>query len=97
VSRKPPPLLSDDGPPPDRIAAHLGDRLRVLRHARNLNQGQLGILIGVTAQQIHRYERGKSAITAISLWRLARALNAPIGYFFEGLGEGLPSLPPTGG
>jgi transcriptional regulator with XRE-family HTH domain len=69
------------------IDNQLGDRLRLLRHSRNLNQGQLGNLIGVTAQQIHRYERGKSSITAVNLWRIAQALNAPAGYFFEGLDE----------
>jgi transcriptional regulator with XRE-family HTH domain len=69
------------------INAQIGDRLRLLRHARNLNQAELGRLIGVTAQQIHRYERGKSALAADNLWRLARALDAPPSYFFDGIDE----------
>jgi transcriptional regulator with XRE-family HTH domain len=87
------PLVAADTPSPEAIAAHLGDRLRVLRHARDLNQAQLGSLIGVTAQQIHRYERGKSALSASSLYLMARTLDVPITYFFEGLGDGRPSLP----
>ena len=77
------------------INAQIGDRLRLLRHARDLNQAELGRLIGVTAQQIHRYERGKSALAADSLWRLARALDAPMNYFFDGIDEPGPARAPV--
>jgi transcriptional regulator with XRE-family HTH domain len=44
-------------------------------------------MIGVTYQQAHKYERGINRVSAGRLYEIARALNAPITYFYEGLGE----------
>jgi transcriptional regulator with XRE-family HTH domain len=76
----------------DTIAVRLGDRLRILRLTRKLSQARLGALIGVTAQQVHRYERGSSAITATNLWRIAQALDAPMSFFFDELAGDRPPL-----
>jgi transcriptional regulator with XRE-family HTH domain len=43
----------------------------------------VGEFVGVSGQQIHRYETGKSAIPSLVLWQLARALEVPLEYFFS--------------
>ena len=48
---------------------------------------RLAELIGVTYQQLHKYERGFNRVSAGRLFEIARALSAPVRYFYEGLGE----------
>jgi transcriptional regulator with XRE-family HTH domain len=57
-----------------------------------LNQRQLGALIGVSFQRVHAYERGVNRVSVGRLYEIACALNVPIVYFYEGLGE-KPPLP----
>ena len=52
-----------------------------------LTQQQLAEMIGVTYQQAHKYERGVNRVSAGRLFEIARALSAPITYFYEGIGE----------
>ena len=52
-----------------------------------LTQQQLADMIGVTYQQAHKYERGINRVSAGRLYEIARVLNAPITYFYEGVGE----------
>lgn len=52
-----------------------------------LTQERLGELLGVTFQQIQKYERGTNRIGAGRLWRLAAILDVPVAWFFEGLVE----------
>ena len=52
-----------------------------------LSQQQLAEMIGVTYQQAHKYERGVNRVSAGRLFEIARILNAPINYFYEGVGE----------
>jgi len=67
------------------IDAHLGRQLRRRRRLLGLTQQQVAVAVGVGFQQIQKYECGANKMSAASLWRLARALDAPIGYFFEGV------------
>jgi transcriptional regulator with XRE-family HTH domain len=60
-------------------------RIRERRTALGLTQQQFGDLIGVTYQQIHKYEHGKNGLSAGQLYELARGSGAPVEYFFEGL------------
>jgi transcriptional regulator with XRE-family HTH domain len=55
----------------------LGERLRQARVMRNLTQQGLGRLLGVAAQQIHKYETATSSVSANRLWAIALALNIP--------------------
>ncbi len=59
-----------------------------------LTQQQLAEMIGVTYQQAHKYERGINRVSAGRLFEIARVLNAPITYFYEGLGEEGPRRAP---
>jgi transcriptional regulator with XRE-family HTH domain len=68
----------------------VGRRIRERRVMLGLTQQQLAELIGVTYQQAHKYERGINRVSAGRLYEIARVLNAPITYFYEGLGENTP-------
>ena len=69
------------------IDDHVGGRIRERRIMLGLTQQQLGEMIGVTYQQAHKYERGINRVSAGRLFEVARALSAPITYFYEGIGE----------
>jgi len=69
------------------IDVHLGKRLRRRRRLLSLTQQQLASAVGVRFQQIQKYECGANKISAARLWSLARALDVPVAYFYEGLAE----------
>ena len=69
------------------IDRHVGSRVRERRIMLGLTQQQLADLIGVTYQQAHKYERGINRVSAGRLFEIARALSAPISYFYEGIGQ----------
>src|SRR5215472_10343550 len=72
------------------IDDHVGARIRERRIMLGLTQQQLAEMIGVTYQQAHKYERGINRVSAGRLYEIARVLNAPITYFYQGLGLGAP-------
>ena len=72
------------------VDAHVGTRIRERRIVLGLTQQQLTGMIGVTYQQMTKYERGINRVAAGRLYNIACALNAPIGYFYEGLGQDVP-------
>ena len=69
------------------IDRHVGARVRERRIMLGLTQQQLAEMIGVTYQQAHKYERGINRVSAGRLFEIARALSAPITYFYEGVGQ----------
>jgi transcriptional regulator with XRE-family HTH domain len=69
------------------IDDHIGGRVRERRIRLGLTQQQLAEMIGVTYPQAHKYERGINRVSAGRLFEIARALSAPITYFYEGIGE----------
>lgn len=71
----------------DKYDVAIGKRLRELRTERGLTQTQLGDLLGVSFQQIQKYEKGTNRIGSGRLWVISRLLKAPVTYFFEGLEE----------
>ncbi len=73
------------------VDAYVGDRVRERRTVLGYNQQQLGEALGVSFQQIQKYERGANRISASRLYRLAKFLDAPVSFFFDGLSEGAPS------
>jgi transcriptional regulator with XRE-family HTH domain len=72
---------------PDTISLEIGRKLRQRRQELRLSLAQVAERCGVSFQQIHKYEIGHNAISAPMLWSLARCLDVPIGYFFEGIVE----------
>jgi len=78
-------IVAADGPDP--IDAHVGARLRARRALLGLTQTALAAKIGVSFQQVQKYERGANRVSASQLWRAAEALQVELTYFFEGLGN----------
>ena len=64
---------------------HIGRRLRQARLARGLSQDVMGKKLGITYQQIQKYESGANRIGGSRLWDMCRLLDVPVGFFFEGL------------
>ncbi len=71
----------------NEIDRHLGKRLRQRRRTLGLTQQQIAEAVGVRFQQIQKYECGANRISAARLWLLAKALEAPVSSFFDGLSE----------
>ena len=75
----------DGGPNP--IDRHVGLRIRLRRKELGISQEKLAESIGLTFQQVQKYERAANRVSASKLWEVARALNTNIAYFYEGLGR----------
>lgn len=74
----------------DAIDAAVGRRVRILRHDLGLSQAEVAERIGVSAQQLQKYENGLNRIPASRLVRLAAVLSVYPGYFFR---DGDPGTP----
>ncbi len=70
------------------VDAHVGKRVRERRTVLGFSQQQLGETLGVSFQQVQKYERGTNRISASRLYRLANFLDAPVSFFFDGTPEG---------
>jgi transcriptional regulator with XRE-family HTH domain len=70
---------------PNYIDVHVGSRIRVRRQLINMSQERLGELLGITFQQVQKYEKGTNRISASRLFYTAKTLGVPIQFFFEGL------------
>lgn len=71
----------------ERINSHVGGRVRVLRIAASLSQEKLGDAVGVTFQQIQKYEKGVNALSGPMLYACAKALRCSVSDFFTGLDD----------
>lgn len=69
---------------PDPIDAHVGRRVRERRAVMGMSQERLGDALGVTFQQIQKYERGANRIGSSRLLQIGRTLEVPVSFFFEG-------------
>lgn len=67
------------------IDAHVGAQVKIRRKAKRMTQQQLAEILGLTFQQIQKYERGANRVSASKLMMIAEALDVPISYFFDGL------------
>ncbi|MXV36570.1 MULTISPECIES: helix-turn-helix domain-containing protein [unclassified Saccharibacter] len=65
----------------------IGKRMRLLRKARKVSQEKLAAALGITFQQVQKYEHGKNRMAAVRLYQVACLLHVPINFFFEGFGE----------
>ena len=70
---------------PHPIDIHVGFRVRLRRNLLGMSQEKLGRAVGLTFQQIQKYERGVNRVGASRLFNLGRALDVPISFFFEDL------------
>ena len=77
--------ILEDGPEP--IDVYVGSRLKARRHGLRISQTKLGQVIGVTFQQIQKYENGVNRVGAGNLYRFSEALGVEVAYFFESVDE----------
>ena len=70
---------------PHVVDVHVGSRVRLRRKLIGMSQEQLAGALGLTFQQIQKYERGMNRVSASKLYEAASALGTPVAYFFEGL------------
>jgi len=67
------------------VDVHVGGRVRLRRVFLGYSQEKLANALGLTFQQIQKYERGANRISASKLYELSRILSVPVTYFFEGV------------
>jgi len=77
------PRLRDAEGRPNPIDVHVGSRVRLRRTLLGMSQEKLGNALGLTFQQIQKYERGGNKIGASRLYELAQALDIPVSFFFD--------------
>lgn len=75
--------------PRNPVDVHVGNRLKLRRTMIGMSQDKLGQTVGLTFQQIQKYEKGANRIGASRLYQFATILDVPPAWFFEGL-EGQP-------
>jgi transcriptional regulator with XRE-family HTH domain len=69
---------------PNPIDKHVGSRVRMRRMMLNMSQEKLGDALGLTFQQVQKYEKGTNRIGASRLQQIAHILQVPVSFFFEG-------------
>ncbi len=70
---------------PNYIDVHVGSRIRMRRQIISMSQEKLGELLGITFQQVQKYEKGSNRISASRLFYAAKILGVPVQAFFEDL------------
>ncbi len=86
-------------PRANAIDGHVGSRVRTRRTLLGLNQTQLGDALGITFQQVQKYENGSNRIGASRLYQISKILDVPVSYFYEDMPDDmgrktLPVKPP---
>jgi transcriptional regulator with XRE-family HTH domain len=88
---------------PNPVDRHVGSRVRMRRMLVGMSQEKLGEALGITFQQIQKYEKGTNRIGASRLHQIARVLSVPVEFFYEGAPQieggsagGFAEAPPSG-
>ena len=76
---------------PSPIDVHVGARIRLRRTLLGMSQERLGEALGLTFQQVQKYERGVNRVGASRLFDLSRVLDVPISFFFDDMPDSLAS------
>ncbi len=80
---------------PNPVDVHVGARLRQRRTLLGMNQTKLGSSIGLTFQQVQKYEKGTNRVSASRLYALSGTLDVPIEYFFSDMPTAVAASSPT--
>ena len=72
---------------PNPVDVHVGNRIRLRRTILHITQQQMAEMLGLTFQQIQKYEKGMNRVGASRLWDISRVLEVPMGFFFEDMDE----------
>ena len=79
---------------PNPIDVHVGARVKMRRTLLGMSQEKLGECIGLTFQQVQKYERGMNRISASRLFDIGKVLGVPISFFFEEMDDQVAELSP---
>jgi len=80
---------------PNPIDVHVGGRVRLRRTLLGMSQEKLGEALGLTFQQVQKYERGANRIGASRLFDLSRVLDVPVSFFFDDMSDETKSQAPS--
>lgn len=80
---------------PNPIDVHVGSRVRLRRTLLGMSQEKLGEAIGLTFQQVQKYERGTNRIGASRLFDLSRVLDVPVSFFFDDMADSMKASSPA--
>ncbi len=76
---------------PNVVDLHVGGRVRMRRKMLGLSQEALADALKLTFQQVQKYERGANRVSASKLYEIAKTLQVPVSYFFDGLADPMTS------
>src|SRR5262245_37345730 len=78
-------MMAKTKTPPSPIDKYVGSRVRMRRMMLGMSQEKLGDALGITFQQVQKYEKGKNRISASRLQQISHILRVPVTFFFEGV------------
>src|SRR5260370_2554777 len=78
---------------PNPIDRHVGSRVRMRRMMLGMSQEKLGDALGLTFQQVQKYEKGMNRVSASRLQHISQILQVPVPFFFEGAPGGAAGVP----
>lgn len=76
--------MTENKKKPNPIDVHVGSRIRLRRNMLGMSQEKLGESLGITFQQIQKYEKGANRIGASRLHQIAQVLGVPVSFFYDG-------------
>jgi transcriptional regulator with XRE-family HTH domain len=79
--------VTDSDKTPNPVDLYVGGRIRMRRRTLGVSQEKLAEDLGLTFQQVQKYERGANRVSASKLYEIARSLSSPVAWFFEGLND----------
>ena len=82
-------MADDKESRPSPVDVHVGGRIRLRRTLMGMSQERLGDALGLTFQQVQKYERGVNRVGASRLFDLSRVLDVPISFFYDNMPEPL--------
>ncbi|MEZ2223452.1 helix-turn-helix domain-containing protein [Rhizobium sp. RCC_161_2] len=80
-------VASSDGPDRHPVDIYVGQQIQLARKKRGMPQKSVAKCLGLTFQQVQKYEYGANRVSASMLFGIAMALETPVAYFFEGLAD----------
>lgn len=84
--------VKDNGPHP--VDVHVGSRLKKRRSLMGVSQEKLADAVGLTFQQVQKYERGANRVSASRLYQFAQILDVPVSFFYEGFADDSAAIAP---
>lgn len=73
---------------------HVGSKIREARALKQMSQEQLGKILGISFQQVQKYEKGTNRVGSGRLWEISHILEQPVTFFFDGI-DGNKTAPPA--